>query len=105
MQKEVFHCGDPVMAFDFLHSPNWKPGVVEEILGPVSYRIQLLDGRTWRRHVDHLKLRYKDFGNGKPQMCLVPQPLPHLFPQINLLKREERTTNSSCRTFPYRTSG
>ena len=59
----------------FLHSPKWKPGVVEEILGPVTYRIELLDGRTWRRHVDHLKLRYEDFVNGKPQTAPVPPPL------------------------------
>ena len=74
-KERVFHCGDPVMAYDFLHSPKWKPGVVEEILGPVTYRIQLLDGRTWRRHVDHLKLRYEDFVNGKPQTAPVPPPL------------------------------
>ena len=38
--------GDPVFAYDFLHSPKWLPGVIIEKLGPVTFRIELLDGRT-----------------------------------------------------------
>ena len=49
--------GDPVFAYDFLHSPKWLPGVIIEKLGPVTFRIELLDGRTWRRHTDHIKYR------------------------------------------------
>ena len=32
--------------------------VVSQISGPVSYYVAADDGRTFRRHVDHLRIRY-----------------------------------------------
>ena len=36
---------------------KWVPGVVLKQLGPVSYLIDVGEGKAWKRHVDHLKLR------------------------------------------------
>ena len=35
-------------------SPSWIPGTVKTVLGPVSYQVELKDGRLWKRHLDQL---------------------------------------------------
>ena len=35
--------------------PPWLPGVTQESKDPVSYTVELEDGRVFRRHVDHLR--------------------------------------------------
>ena len=34
---------------------RWLPGVVEEQVGPLTYRVQIESGQVWRRHVDHFR--------------------------------------------------
>ena len=48
--------GCSVLVRDFIHKGEWLPGEVVGQLGPCSYLVQLRDGRTWRRHLDHLKV-------------------------------------------------
>ena len=55
-----FQCGDPVWAMNFAASPKWVAAVLETQTGPVSFTARLQDGRLWRRHVDHLRLRHPD---------------------------------------------
>ena len=44
--------GDTVLACDHLSSQKWQSGTVRQHTSPHSYRVQLDDGRVWRRHVD-----------------------------------------------------
>ena len=37
--------------------PQWFPDTIERQTGPVSYLAKLIDGRTWHRHVDHIRTR------------------------------------------------
>ena len=54
----TFEEGDPVFAEDFTaSSEKWLPGVIQKVTGPLSYRIQLADGRVVRRHVDNMRAR------------------------------------------------
>ena len=39
---------------------KWLPGKVTQITGPLSYVIELSDGNTVCRHVDHIKAREND---------------------------------------------
>jgi hypothetical protein len=39
------------------NTPKWIAGTVSKVTGPLSYVIQLEDGRIVRRHVDHVKKR------------------------------------------------
>ena len=39
------------------NTPKWIAGTVTKVTGPLSYVIQLEDGRIVRRHVDHVKKR------------------------------------------------
>lgn len=55
--ERMFHTGDSVWALNFAGIPKWLPGVLETKLGPVSFLVKLQDGRTWKRHVDHIHKR------------------------------------------------
>uniref|UniRef100_A0A1B0GIL7 RNA-directed DNA polymerase n=1 Tax=Lutzomyia longipalpis TaxID=7200 RepID=A0A1B0GIL7_LUTLO len=54
-QKEArkFKVLDKVYARSFT-GDRWVKAVVVEVTGPVSYKVQLEDGSTWRRHVNQL---------------------------------------------------
>ena len=47
---------DGVLARDHQTSQKWQPGTVLECTAPLSYRVQLDDGRVWRRHADDVFL-------------------------------------------------
>ena len=51
--------GDPVRIINFTkHAKDkWLPGVVTDKHGPLTYLITLDDGRIFRRHLDHIRLR------------------------------------------------
>ena len=51
-----FHVGQNVMVRNFREGPRWVQAVVVERCGPVSYRVQTLNGNVWKRHVDHVKI-------------------------------------------------
>ena len=43
-----------MLAKNFSSGSKWSTGVIEAVLGPLSYLIKLDDGRTIKRHIDHL---------------------------------------------------
>ena len=43
-----------MLAKNFSSGSKWLTGVIEAVLGPLSYLIKLDDGRTIKRHIDHL---------------------------------------------------
>ena len=45
--------GTTVYAKNFRQGPPWLPGVIKELTGPVSYTVEVEDGRIFRPHVDH----------------------------------------------------
>ena len=49
--------GQPVMVKNMRPGVNWIPGVILKQLGPVSFLVDVGEGRTWKRHIDHLKVR------------------------------------------------
>jgi len=49
-----FEIGDTVFVCDLPSKKDWLPGTICQIFGPRSYLIPLSDGRTIRRHIDHL---------------------------------------------------
>ena len=53
-KERQFSKGDKVMARNYAGTPQWLPGQVTAVTGPVSYQVTLADGRLWRRHQDQL---------------------------------------------------
>ena len=43
-----------VLVRNYSGSPNWLPGTVKTVLGPVSYQVEFTDGRLCKRHLDQL---------------------------------------------------
>ena len=54
--ESMFHIGDTVCVVNFQGRPKWLAGVLEEQLGPLTFRMRLEDGRLWKRHVDHIRV-------------------------------------------------
>ena len=50
-----FQVGQEVMARNFRAGAAWIPGVIAQQLGPVTYLVNVSEGRHWKRHVDHIK--------------------------------------------------
>ena len=69
-----FHVGDLVFTKDFSSTPLlWIPGTVVKVSGPLSYHIELRDGRVVRRHVDAVRSRKLT----APSSPLSDSSLPH----------------------------
>ena len=50
-----FNTGQSVMVRNFGSGANWIAGVIVRQEGPVTYLVEVSDGRLWKRHVDHVK--------------------------------------------------
>ncbi|XP_042150593.1 uncharacterized protein K02A2.6-like [Ixodes scapularis] len=53
-QERAFTAGDQVYARDYRSGHKWQPGTVAAQTGPVSFQVQVSQGRVWRRHQDQL---------------------------------------------------
>ena len=56
--KKSFDVNDYVYAYDKVNFPKWKRGQIVQQDGPLTFTVELSDGRRWRRHADHLKPRH-----------------------------------------------
>ena len=67
------YMGDPVRIINFSkHAKDkWLAGVVTDKHGPLTYLITLDDGRIFRRHLDHIRLRTNCMTN-----IGTPHPVP-----------------------------
>ena len=51
-----FIVGDRVLVRNHRPGPDWIPGTIIEVLGPVTYTVEIEDGgQRWKRHIDQLK--------------------------------------------------
>ena len=46
----------PFSVVNFQGRPKLLAEVLEEQLGPLTFRVRLEDGRLWKRHVDHIRV-------------------------------------------------
>ena len=56
----TFKLNNGVYVKDFPHPKKWAPGKIVEVRGPISYLVELCDGRVVRWHVDALFARMTD---------------------------------------------
>ena len=49
-----FKVQDKVYIRNFGDGESWIPGTITRLLGPFSFVIELADGRSVRRHIDHV---------------------------------------------------
>ena len=67
-RDRVFQIGDLVFLKNFGNKPAWLPSEIKEIRGPVSYTVMLNDSCSFKRHVDHIRVR----------IVIVPYPAVNL---------------------------
>ena len=48
--------GKRVMVRNFGQGADWVVGVIEKMIGPLSYMVKVGDGKRWKRHIDHIRL-------------------------------------------------
>ena len=63
-------------------------GTILDKTGPVSFRIRLSDGRIWKRHIDHVRIRY-------PEDSIAPNVLEVLVGPEQFSARETADTQTS----------
>ena len=50
-----FQVGQRVMTRNYRSGPDWIPGTITAIKGPVTFTVCVDNGQLWKRHVDQLK--------------------------------------------------
>ena len=65
----TFRINDNVFVKNFIAGRRWLPGKIIEVLGPVTYQVQLESGRCRKCHQDHLRERVVT--EGGPEMSQV----------------------------------
>ena len=63
-------------------SRSWLSGHVKQYCGPLSYKVELPDGRVNRRHVDHIRKRYDNDLPLEASAETTSEDLPPTSPQI-----------------------
>ena len=54
-KERYLNVGDRVLVRDFPIGKSWLQGILISKSGPLSYNIELDDGRVIRRHIDHIR--------------------------------------------------
>ena len=67
---------------------GWKELAILDKSGPVSFRIWLSDGRIWKHHIDHVRIRY-------PEDLIAPSVPEALVGPEQLMARETADTQTS----------
>ena len=57
-KERIIKAGDDVFVRDFRKRKAWQKGIVLKLTGPVSAQVQLDNGQTVRRHLDHIRKCY-----------------------------------------------
>ena len=50
-----FQLGSNVLVKNFHQGSKWIAGTVKEKIGPLSYMIELPNGKVWKRHIGHIR--------------------------------------------------
>ena len=75
-RSRAFQTGDAVFVKNFVGGHRWLPGKISKKTEPVSFHVQLEDGRQRRCHQDHLRSRVVDDGTQRSLLMTVFQFLP-----------------------------
>ena len=57
-KERIIKAGDHVFVREFCKQKAWQKGIVLKLAGPVSAQVQLDNGQTMRRHLDHIRKCY-----------------------------------------------
>ena len=67
-RDRYFTEGDTVYVRNYGQGETWLPGTISEVTGPVSYMVDLADGKRIKRHQDQIRKRFSS-----PDIPFIPQ--------------------------------
>ena len=71
-KARTFSTGDTVLVRNFPSGRGWIRGTITKPVGPVSYQIELENGRVVKRHQDHVRPRSDTPSSDKSDFPHVP---------------------------------
>ena len=95
-----FKEGDTVFVKNFGSGCQWLPGKILDVSGPVSFRVQLEDGRQRRCHQDHLRLREVEGAMSSDMSQIAPEDSILISPTTTSESRDPVMTSVSSGTPP-----
>ncbi len=75
-----YSVGDAVYAWNYAGGPTWLEGMVVETRGPLSFCIELREGRIIRRHVDQIRANATKIDGPNSEPCEVEVDAAELMP-------------------------
>ncbi|CAC5381351.1 unnamed protein product [Mytilus coruscus] len=77
-KKREFDIGDKVYILSLNREAKWVTGTIIKRTGPVSFVIELNDGRTVKRHQNQIRHKYDQYSDNKlPDISEIPDiPIP-----------------------------
>ena len=98
-KERHFQAGNPVFVrnLPLSSAPTWLPGKITAVHGPLTYIIQLEDGRHVRRHVDHIRPRDASHGSTSTPDDWIPMPIPTVPPTASTTTTEDRQVDQQPR--------
>ena len=96
--ERTFRGGHTVWAMNFQGKPKWIATVVENQLGPLTFVVRLKDGRTWKRHQDHLRERRPNENDEFRKQQKLPDAEMPPPPDIEARSRQPEMTYSNSDT-------
>ena len=91
-KSRTFHVGNHVFVKNFGAGNKWLPGQIVKMSGPVSFLVELEDGRCRRCHQDHLRHRVVE--DGGPEMSQIMSDDGFAVGPSNRSTRQETTSES-----------
>lgn len=99
-RERSFQKDDLVFVKNFGPGPQWISGRIIEISGPVSYVVQLDDGRQRRCHQDHLRARIGESDTRESMSHAEEDSIPPSAPTIPSSTETTTTTSVPSASFP-----
>jgi len=83
-KNRAIYIGDLVFVKNFASKgPNWLTGCIIDKTGPVSFLVELSDGRIVRRHQDHVRIRFNNESTESVDVNIsndIPVPVTSIVP-------------------------
>ena len=91
-----FIIGDEILVLNFGRGPKWLPGKVSSIRGPISVTVKLADGRSVRRHYDHIRASSLSEAEIVIQRDVVPRLQSKWSDSLSFGSEQELPPSSAC---------
>lgn len=90
---------------NFTAGPKWLPGCISTVWGPLSFDVELEDGRVVQRHIDHIRSTVSVPSTSEPSnsdMTIVEFPVA--LPSVSTETVDTSSSEQNPSTTPWRST-